>query len=85
MVEIIGYLFKADSTTVLIGFDGSQDDEVEGLTWSPKGFHYRYLKPDSTGYFRLRVELKRLQEQEVSFFLQRWYSAGPVYLSVKEY
>lgn len=85
MVEVIGYLFKADSTTVLIGFDGNQDDEVEGLTWSPQGFHYRYLKPDSTGYFHLRVELKRLQEQEVSFFVQRWYSAGPVYLSVKEY
>ncbi|WP_141758299.1 hypothetical protein [Corynebacterium sp. HMSC068G04] len=81
-VEIEGYLFKSDSTTVLIGFAGSEDDEVEGLTWSPKGFHYRYIKPDSTGYFRLAVKLPHLQGKEISFFVQRWYSPGPVYLSI---
>lgn len=81
-IEVKGYLFKAEATTVLIGFDGSQSDEVEGLSWSPKGFHYCYLKPDATGYFQLTVKLPHLRGKEVLFFMQRWYSPGPVYLSV---
>lgn len=81
--SISGYALKAESTTVLVGIEGSQEEEVEGLTWSAGGFHYRYLKPDSTGYFEINARFDNRQAQEIPFFIQRWYSPGAAYIATR--
>lgn len=83
VIEISGYALKAESTTLLIGIEGSQNDNVEGLVWSPGGFHYQYLKPDPTGFFQISVRLESRAAQKVPFFVQRWYSPGTAYVTVK--
>ncbi|MDK6492766.1 hypothetical protein QP172_03345 [Corynebacterium coyleae] len=83
VIEISGYALKGESTTLLIGIEGSENDNVEGLVWSPGGFHYQYLKPDPTGYFQISVRIESRSGQSCPFFIQRWYSPGAAYVAVR--
>lgn len=80
-ITVRGFAFKDKSTTLLVGFEGFDQEEVDGATFSPAGFHYFYVIPDEQGYFERTIRVPVDEPTSIQLFAQRWYSQGPIYMA----